>query len=160
MTPYNTTEAAPPLSYSSSVAPSPLAIPYTAHGGQRRETLIAVDKAGVWSIYDLSTATRAARAGFLVQRLDGAEEELDEAVALAAEFVASQLSYARGERPDSPVGKSPLERLPKIRRDARRAAAAAAAASEELEPDWFQDVVARATANPTAAEDTPASIAA
>jgi len=145
----------------SSTQPTPLAIPYTARGGQQREAVIAVDAAGVWFVYDLSSATRAANAGLVVERLDGAGEELHEAVALAAEFVASQVAYARGDRLDSPLPKSAQERLPKIRRDAQRAARAAASdAKTLLEPDWFQHVVATATADPAVAGEDQAAMAA
>jgi hypothetical protein len=138
-----------------------LAIPYTARGGQQREALITVNATGVWFVYDLSTAMRAAGVGLLVQRLDGTEEELHEAVAVAAEFVANQVAYARGDRLDSPLPKTTQERLSKIRRDAQRAASAAASDTKTLlEPDWFQAVVTAATADPAAAGEDQAVIAA
>lgn len=140
---------------------STLAIPYTACGGQRREALIALDTAGVWFVYDLSAATRAAKVGLLVERLEGADEELREAVAVAVEFVSDQLAYARGERLESPLGKAPRERLSKVRRDARRAARAAASDTRTLlEPDWFQQLASAATKGPDPVLDEPAARAA
>ncbi len=140
---------------------STLAIPYTACGGQQREALIALDTAGVWFVYDLSAATRAAKVGLLVERLDGAEEELQEAVALAVEFVSDQLAYARGERVESPLGKAARERLSKIRRDGRRAAGAAASDTKTLlEPDWFQRLVSATTTAPDPTLDERAATAA
>ncbi len=160
MTPLTTAGASSPLK-DSNTQPSPLVIPYTARGGQQREAVIAVDAAGVWFVYDLSPATRAAKAGLVIERLDGAGEELHEAVALAAEFVAGQVAYAHGDRLDSPLPKSAQERLSKIRRDAQRAARAAASdAKTLLEPDWFQHVVAAATADPAVAGEDRAAMAA
>lgn len=150
----------PPLK-NANATPSPLVIPYTAHGGQQREAVIARDTAGVWFVYDLSVATRAAKIGLVVERLDGAGEELHEAVALAVEFVADQVAYARGERRERPLGKPALERLSKIRRDAERAARAAASDVRTLlEPDWFQQIRAAATDDPAVDRDEPAAIAA
>ena len=153
-----------PPQQNNGTAPTPLTIPYTARGGQQREAVIAVDAAGVWFVYDLSVATRAANAGLVVERLDGAGEELHEAVALAAEFVADQVAYARGEQLDSPLPKSAQERLSKIRRDAQRAATVARTAENDLEsslePGWFEHVVATATADPAVAGEDQAAMAA
>ncbi len=148
-------------------AATPLAIPYTALGGQERQAVVAVDAAGVWFVYDIPAAPRAAKTGFLVDRLDGAGEELHEAVALAAEYVACQLAYARGYRlehtVENPLPKSGQheEHLSKIRRDAQRAARAAASdAKTRLQPDWFQQVVEAASADRAVAGEDPAAIAA
>jgi hypothetical protein len=142
-------------------APLSLAIPYTARWAQRREALIAVNAAGVWFVYDLSTAMRAAGVGLVVQRLDGAGEELHETVAVAAEFVADQLAYARGDRLDKPLPKAAQERLSKIRRDAQRAANVAESDPKTLkEPDWFQAVITAATADPATAVEDQAVVAA
>jgi len=131
-----------------SAAPALLRITYASRGGEQRDALIALDAAGVWFVYDVPAAPGAAQTGFLVERLDGAGEELREAAALAADYVACQLAYARGERREHtvedplPGAREHAQRLSKIRRDAQRAAIAAASdPTSPLEPDWLQRLV-------------------
>ncbi len=98
--------------------PRPLAIPYTTSWGEKRQAILGVDDTGVWFVYD----TPAARTGRIVARLGGADEELPEAMLLAADYVEQQIAYATGERLEDPSPKTEQRRLSEIRADCERAA--------------------------------------
>jgi hypothetical protein len=60
--------------------------------GQRRQVLVGVDSiemTGVWSVYDVPLGGKHTH-GWLVQRLDGHDDKLLEAAALARAYAADQ----------------------------------------------------------------------
>ena len=76
--------------------PPPLAFTYRTFEKERRRVLVgvdAIDHTGVWSVYDVPVG-RSHTVGWRVQRLDGYDEKLDAASALAAEYPAPWTQFA------------------------------------------------------------------
>jgi hypothetical protein len=129
----------PPHNNGDGRAPT-LAISYTAIGGQERRVVVALDTTGAWSVYDVPTIAGSCKQGAVVQHLDGAEDGLVQAVAIAIEYVAGQHAYRSGNRAEhalpNPLKSHPEEvSLAKINRDCGRAAEYA---SHHTEADWLQ----------------------
>jgi hypothetical protein len=78
---------------------------------ERRKVLVAVDAiehTGTWSVYDMPVA-RGAEMGWLVERLAGHDDKLDQAAALARDYHGEQQRYHAGERSEHALA-DPLPR--------------------------------------------------
>jgi len=78
---------------------------------ERRKVLVAVDAiehTGVWSVYDMPVA-RGTDTGWLVERLAGHDDKLDQAAALARDYHGEQKRYHAGERSEHALA-DPLPR--------------------------------------------------
>jgi hypothetical protein len=126
-----------PTAPAASQAVRPLAIPYTTAGGEKRQAVIGRDESDAWCVYD----TPAARTGRVVARLEGADEDAEKAAFLAADYVAEQIAYAKGERTEDPLPKAEEKRLGVILADMQRASSATAVGDGEL-PEWFVEILA------------------
>ena len=119
----------------------PLAYQYTTWEKQRRRVLVGLDAiahTGVWSVYDVPSGSDAGP-GWLVERLNGHDEKLDAAAALACDYSSEQQRFHDGERsqqalPD-PLPKPtevPVGRIRKHAARARRVSLAAAVKTTAL----------------------------
>jgi hypothetical protein len=82
---------------------------YTTFEGEVRTVVVGVDSAtSAWSVYDVSACGEPVE-GWLIERLDGHDDKLDEATFLAAEYAADQQRFHDSERGEQPV-PDPLPR--------------------------------------------------
>jgi hypothetical protein len=115
---------------------------YTTWEKTRRRVLVGVDAiehTGVWSVYDIP-AGPGHEVGWLVQRLDGHDEKLDAAAALAGEYSRDQQRYHDGERSEHALADPlprpvdvPLDEIRKHTALARRLARQAAPPAPKTE---------------------------
>ena len=131
-----------PSTSTTSGAPLPaLEFTYTTWEKQGRRVLVGVDATdhtGVWSVFDVPVG-RGHAVGWLVARLDGYDEKLDAACALAADYASEQQRFHDEERSEHALA-DPLPRpvdvqLAEIRKHtalARRLAAPAEPASKPV----------------------------
>ena len=101
---------------------------------ERRKVLVAVDgieHTGVWSVYDMPVA-RGTEIGWLVERLAGHDDKLDQAAALARDYHGEQKRYHAGERSEHALAdplprpvETPADAIGKHAALARRVALAA-----------------------------------
>ncbi len=103
--------SAPLTSTKPGAEPPPLEFTYRTFEKERRRVLVgvdAIDHTGVWSVYDVPVGS-SHTVGWLVQRLDGYDEKLDAASALAADYAGEQQRFHQGERSEQALA-DPLPR--------------------------------------------------
>jgi len=79
----------------------PLEYPYRTFEGARRRVLVATDENDVWLVYDVPVGKQHLVA-WLVARMDGRGEKLDEGAALACDYSEQQIRFHSGERGRQP----------------------------------------------------------
>lgn len=99
-----------------------LAVPFTRRGGHRREALLGVNSAGEWALYDIP-ATGRVKTGKVVQALADERDRVLQALALQADYTATQDAYQAGRREDDPLPRFSRRSLSRIAEQAERAVA-------------------------------------
>jgi hypothetical protein len=115
-----------------------VSVAYETRAGECRRAVLTVDKAEAWSVYDVCGLAGAERFGVLVERLDGANEKLLEALAVQADYVSCQREFTNGEREhrhELPHARRVATR--RLRADARHAAALAVIEADRRDDPAF-----------------------
>ena len=103
-----------------------VSLAYETRAGECRRAVLTVDEAEAWSVYDVCGVAGAEPFGVLVERLDGANEKLLEALAVQADYVSCQREFTNGgreHRHELPHASQVATR--RLRADARQAVALA-----------------------------------
>jgi hypothetical protein len=121
-----------------------VSLAYETRGGECRRAVLTVDEAEAWSVYDVCGVAGAEPFGVLVERLDGANEKLLEALAVQADYVSCQREFTNGEREERhELPHARRVATPRLRADARQVAALAVIEADRRDdPDFHAQISA------------------
>jgi hypothetical protein len=119
-----------------------VSLAYETRAGECRRAVLTVDEAEAWSVYDVSGVAGAERFGVLVERLDGANEKLLEALAVQADYVSCQREFTAGEREARhELPHASRVAIPRLRAEARQAAALAVIEADRRDDAAFHSQI-------------------